>query len=478
MHFQQIFEPKLAQNSYLIGCQQTREAILVDPMRDIDRYVKIAREASLRIVAVTETHIHADYLSGAREFAERLGVKVYASNGGDADWRFKWVEAGRYAHEMLNHGDLFRIGNIEFQALLTPGHTPEHISFLVIDRGGAAENPMGILSGDFVFVGDVGRPDLLESAAGQTGAMVPAAKTLYASLQQFKELPHYLQVWPGHGAGSACGKALGSIPISTVGYELQYNPSLLATESEKMFVDYILDGQPEPPMYFARMKRDNRDGPNILGAIPQPELLPAQELRSLADNRDVALLDTRPWAEFRSGHLPGALFTPLDKSFNSVAGCYVTPDLPIYLLVEEENVREAVLDLIRIGLDDIRGYFTRASFDDYKQSGGVLTTIDEVDVRRFQEILDKEDIHLLDVRRAAELQEWGFLEGTQHIAHTRLLPRLAEVPNGKPIMVHCQVGVRSAYAAAFLQRNGYQVVNVAGGFSAWRHMGGKYVTNN
>lgn len=475
MYFQQIFEPKLAQNSYLIGCQQTGEAILVDPMRDIDRYVNIAQHASLRIVAVTETHIHADYLSGAREFAEQRGVKVYASNGGEGDWRFKWVSESDYPHQMLNHGDVFHVGNIEFKCLLTPGHTPEHISFLVTDRGGSAQNPMGILSGDFVFVGDVGRPDLLELAAGQVGAMVPAAKTLYQSLKQFKALPNYLQVWPGHGAGSACGKALGSIPISTVGYELQYNPSLLATESETMFVNYILDGQPEPPMYFARMKMDNRDGPAILGSIPEPEPGAEQDLHKLANNKETVLIDTRSWPEFRTGHIPGAIFAPLDKGFNSVVGCYVTPDIPIFLLIEDQDVQEAVLDLIRIGLDDIRGYFTKSTFRQYTENAGELSTIDEIDVRTFQQVLKTEDVHLLDVRRASELNQLGFLDNAQNIAHTRLSPRLSEIPNEKPIMVYCQVGMRSAYAAAFLKKNGYKVTNVAGGFSAWERMGGSTI---
>ncbi len=475
MHFQQIFEPKLAQNSYLIGCQKTGEAIIVDPMRDIHRYIEAASKASLKIVAVTETHIHADYLSGAQEFAHQLGVKVYASNCSDNEWRFDWVIESDYDHQLLKHGDAFQIGNIEFKTLYTPGHTPEHISFLVTDRGGAADRPMGILSGDFVFVGDVGRPDLLESAAGQNGAMKPAAQTLFRSLQQFKELPQYLQVWPGHGAGSACGKALGAVPMSTVGYELQFNQSLLATASERQFVDYILSGQPEPPMYFARMKFENRSGPAILGKLPKPKKLGSDQFKLFINNQDVALIDTRSWQSFRTGHIPGTIFAPMNKSFNTTAGCYVTPRMPIYLIIEENKLSEAIVDLIRIGLDDIRGYFTPDTLENYKTAGGELSSIDEIDVRSLKEKIENNNVHILDVRRASELAQTGQLEGAQNIAHTRLQPRLAEVLKDKPLMVHCLSGVRSSYASAFLKRNGYDVTNIAGGFNAWLKSGGTVV---
>lgn len=475
MHFQQIFEPKLAQNAYLIGCQRTGEAILVDPMRDILRYIEAAAQANLKITAVTETHIHADYLSGAREFAEQLGSKIYASNCGDDDWRFKWVENSKYDYQLLDHGDTFQVGNIEFKAVFTPGHTPEHMSFLVTDRGGSADRPMGILSGDFVFVGDVGRPDLLESAAGQSGAMKPAAQTLFKALQQFKELPAYLQVWPGHGAGSACGKALGAVPMSTVGYELQFNRSLQAASSEKEFVDYILTGQPEPPMYFARMKNDNRSGPAILGNLPKPKKLGHEQFNLFVNNHDVALVDTRKWQSFRTGHIPGAIFAPMNKSFNTVAGCYVTPDMPIYLIIEEKHLSEAVIDLIRIGLDDVRGYFTPDMLEHFKRSGGELETIAEIDVETLKEKIATNNIQVLDVRRESELAESGHIKNALNIAHTRLHPRLNELPKDQPLMVHCLSGVRSSYASAFLKWNGYDATNVAGGFTAWLKSGGDVV---
>ncbi|HEU4363978.1 MAG TPA: MBL fold metallo-hydrolase, partial [Candidatus Krumholzibacteria bacterium] len=293
MYFRQIFDQKLAQYSYLIGCQATGEAVVVDPMRDIDTYCDIAAQEGLRIVAAADTHIHADYLSGLRELAERPGVTAYASGEGDDDWQFEWLKGSGYAHRILMHGDQFMIGNIRFDVICTPGHTPEHLCFLVTDTASGSPIPVGLLSGDFVFVGDLGRPDLLETAAGQTGTMEASARTLYRSLDRFRALSPSLQLWPAHGAGSACGKALGAMPVSTVGYELAANRALLAATSEAAFVAYILEGQPEPPLYFARMKRDNRGGPRVLGKLPTPKRVAPNKLSDLSGAIGVAVLDTR-----------------------------------------------------------------------------------------------------------------------------------------------------------------------------------------
>jgi hydroxyacylglutathione hydrolase len=245
MFFKQIFEPRLAQYSYIVGCQANGEAVVIDPMRDIQQYYDIAEKEKLNIVAAADTHIHADYISGLREFAER-GVKVYASDEGDKDWKYEWLIGSAYSYRLLQDGDRFKIGNIEIKAIHTPGHTPEHIIFAVTDTASGAQEPMGYTTGDFVFVGDVGRPDLLESAAGMKDIMKPSAQTLYKSLIKFKRYPEYQKIWPGHGAGSACGKALGAVPDSTIGYELRYNASLAHTDSEENFVNFILRDQPEP----------------------------------------------------------------------------------------------------------------------------------------------------------------------------------------------------------------------------------------
>jgi hydroxyacylglutathione hydrolase len=472
MFFRQIYDEKLAEAAYLIGCQKTGEAIVIDPERDIDRYEDLARANGLRIVAVADTHIHADYLTGAREFAEK-GARVYLSDEGDADWKYEWLDkrsdGGRYDAVLLKDGDAFQIGNIRLRAIHTPGHTPEHLCYEVTDLGGGATEPMGVATGDFLFVGDLGRPDLLESAAGVEGIADPSAHRLYETVLKTRTWPDYLQVWPGHGAGSACGKALGAVPQSTVGYERRFNPALRAATSEQAFVDFILDGQPEPPMYFARMKRDNKLGPRVLGGVPKPrELSPAEFAR--IDGTKNAIVDTRPWDAFRKGHLRGALFLPLGKSFNTDAGSMIEERERIHLVVEAARLDEAVRDLVRIGLDEIAGWIDPSRLSEVFDAGGARATIDEIDVPAAKRLIDGSAPFVLDVRRRAEFTQ-GAIPGAHNVAHTRLLGRLAEIPReipgDAPILVHCQLGGRSARACALLAKHGHRVVNLAGGFSAW-----------
>ncbi len=453
MFFRQVFDTSLAQYAYLIGCQRTREAVVVDPERDVDRYFDIAAAEGLRLTAATETHIHADFLSGARELAER-GLTVYLSDEGGDGWRYGWADGRAYDVRLLRDGDSFSVGNVELAAVHTPGHTPEHLSFKVIDHGGGAHEPLGIVSGDFVFVGDLGRPDLLESAAGIAGAREPSARRLYGSLPRFLELPDYMQVWPGHGAGSACGKALGAVPVSTVGYEKRHNAALLAAEGgEQSFVESILEGQPEPPLYFARMKQLNRDGPPILGELPRPGRIPAVDLGRLAGRRDVAVLDTRlDRTAFMRGHLPGSIYAPLDKSFPTIAGSYVEASTPIYLLIETEHLAAAVKQLVRIGLDDVVAYAPPSAL---AETGVELAVTEIVDFARGEQA----SAFGLDVRRLAEF-ELGHVPGALNVAHTRLLAHHGEIPPGKPLMVYCQTGARAASAASLLERLGHEVLYV------------------
>lgn len=464
MYFKQIFEPKLAQYAYLIGCQASGEAIVIDPMRDIDQYEKLAEEEGLKIVAAADTHIHADFLSGLREFAAQ-GVKVYASDEGDQDWKYEWLINSDYDYQLLKDEDQFSIGNIHFQAWHTPGHTPEHLTYKVTD-GAAADDPMGLLSGDFIFVGDVGRPDLLESAAGQKGVMESSARTLYDSVTDFMKEPEYLQVWPGHGAGSACGKALGAVPESTVGYELRFNPSIKAASSEQNFVDFILEGQPEPPLYFARMKRDNRGGPRVLGNLPQPRRMNIDDFIERGHKDGAVILDTRERSAFMNGHISDSLLSPLDKSFNTVAGSFLKEDEAIYMVVDDHLLEEAIRDLIRIGLDDIEGYVTPADLAAYHDRGAQLDRIESIDYARARQILDADDVTVLDVRKATEYDE-KHIEGALNIAHTRLLERMEELPKDRPVLVHCLSGARASVSAALLERNGYEVKWVDDHINNW-----------
>src|SRR5699024_9454256 len=261
MLLERIYDEDLAQAGYLIGCQAKGEALVVDARRDISQYLDLAAAHDMTITAVTETHIHADYLSGTRELAAATGAQTYVSGEGGADWQYEF-DATR-----LHDGDEITLGNITVKAVHTPGHTPEHLSFLVTD-GAFADEPGYMLTGDFVFSGDVGRPDLLDEAAGGVDTRFAGARQIFARLRDtLLTLPDPAQVFPGHGAGSACGKALGSVPSTTVGYERKYSwwGRYLADNDEQGFIDELLDGQPDAPAYFGRMKRQNRRGPAIMG---------------------------------------------------------------------------------------------------------------------------------------------------------------------------------------------------------------------
>jgi hydroxyacylglutathione hydrolase len=459
MLVRQVFDPKLAQYAYLVGCPRSGEAIVIDPERDVDRYFELAAQNKLRLVAAVDTHIHADYLSGLRELAER-GLMVYASKEGGPDWQYEWLRDSPYRHRLLAHGDSFSVGYIEFHAVHTPGHTPEHLSYLIRDAGGGAKDFIGLASGDFIFVGDVGRPDLLETAAGAVGSMVPAARAQYGSIQQkFRGLPEFLQVWPAHGAGSACGKSLGDVPGSTVGYELRTNRSILVASDEESFVQFILAGQPEPPAYFARMKRDNRLGPKPLPSLPAPALLGAGDLKALDGRRDIVVLDTRTRDAFFEGHLAGSILAELDYQFCTIAGSYVAEQTPIFLVVDADRLDEAVRALVRVGLDRVDGYLTPDILADYARAGGVLARTTVIDMAALESRRLRGDVQVLDVRGKAEF-DTGHVPGAVNIPHTRVGLRLDELSRDTPLLVHCNSGARSAAAVSLLDRHGYEAVQV------------------
>ncbi len=475
MLLRMLYDDKLAQASYLLACQRSGEALIVDPQRDVDRYLDLAAREGVSITAIAETHIHADYLSGARELAERTGAKLHVSGCGGEDWQYRWLDSfsggGSYDAMRVRDGDAFTIGGISLRVMHTPGHTPEHVCFLVTDKGGGATEPMGVFTGDFVFVGDLGRPDLLETAAGTVGAKEPSARQLFVSVKRFLELADYVQVWPAHGSGSACGKALGAVAQSTVGYERRFNPAIrVAGEGESAFVAAILEGQPEPPLYFARMKRENRDGPAVLGELPRPSEMSARDLAGL-DAKACAIIDTRSWREFKQGHLPGSLYLPLNSSFPTDAGSFVRGGEPIYLILDGSRVEEGVRDLVRIGLDDVRGWCSPASLKAYAGGGGTMATSRDVDVREAAAYVRESGAFVLDVRRASEHAQ-GTLPGAKNIAHTRLAAHLTELPKDRPILVHCQAGGRSARAVALLRREGFDAVNLANGYAGWMAVNG------
>ena len=467
MFLRQITDPALAQNAYLIGCQRSGEAIIVDPERDLDRYFAVAAENGFKLTAVAETHIHADYLSGARELVERHGATAYLSEEGGPDWQFEWAKGNPKAR-FLKDGDTFKVGNIEFKALLTAGHTPEHLSFLVTDLGGGADEPVALLSGDFIFVGDVGRPDLLESAAGQAGVMKPSARTLYESLRRTASLPEHLQILPAHGAGSACGKALGAVPVSVLGYERRFNGALREAlhGTEDDFVRDILAGQPEPPRYFARMKRDNRIGPVLLpdGKLPHPRRIGAGDLAAWINVPGRAVLDLRSDRKaFMTRQLRDSIFAPLAGGKLTVsAGSYVEEKTRLLLVVQSEShLDEAVRQLVRIGLDEVEAWIPA---DEAIRAHEWTSTIPRIMTSEFVNALAEDpDALVLDVRGADEFAA-GHVEGAVNIAYTRLGARLADLPDRRPVYVHCGSGLRASMAVSYLAAKGIDVVHVDGNF--------------
>ncbi|MCH7944476.1 MAG: MBL fold metallo-hydrolase, partial [Armatimonadetes bacterium] len=280
MILKRFYDEKLAHASYLVGCVATGEAIVIDPGRNVDPYIEAANKEGVRITAVTETHIHADLLSGLRELSARTGAQMYLSDEGTEEWKYAFADDPKAT--LVKDGDSVRIGNVRLDVLASPGHTPEHISFILTDEA-AADQPLGAFTGDFVFVGDVGRPDLLERAANIKGTMEPGARQLFDSIQKFRSFDDGLIIWPAHGAGSACGKSLGGVPVSSLGYEKLSNWAL-KIDDEQEFVDEVLSGQPELPKYFAMMKKLNKEGPAILGGFKMPPRIGGDRVLDLLES--------------------------------------------------------------------------------------------------------------------------------------------------------------------------------------------------
>jgi hydroxyacylglutathione hydrolase len=463
MLFRRIYHDRLAQAAYLVACQASKEAIVVDPLRDPAPYLEAARQEGVTIVAVTETHIHADFLSGAAALATAANAQLLLSGVGAGPAGYD--RSAFPTADWLKDGSRIQLGKVRIDVMHVPGHTPEHIAFLVTDTA-VDDMPMGMLSGDFLFVGDVGRPDLLERAAGMQGTMEMSAQQLFTSLQRLVPLPDYLQVWPGHGAGSACGKALGAVPQSTLGYERRTNWAL-AIASEAEFVAHVLAGQPEPPAYFARMKKLN-----AAGVPPQPSFTPADaETLRRAIAAGALAVDVRAATDFAKGYLDGSINVPIGNSFLGWAGSVVPPDRDLVLvatpalrIAAEQTVRELRL----IGLDRVLGVLSTDLVA--APENGTLATLPSVPASALADA-PRRGTTVLDVRNRSEWEE-GHVPGARLIPLPELSARLDELRGAGPIAVHCQGGSRSAVAASVLRAAGFaDVVNVEGGYTAWLRAG-------
>jgi len=466
MYFQHVYDKTLAQASYFIGCQKEGVAIVIDPKRDVDTYLEIARQNKMKITHVAETHIHADFLSGSRELAALTGAKMYLSDEGGEGWQYE------FEHEGLRDGSIFKVGNLKFEVLHTPGHTPESISFLLTDTP-ASDKPVMIFTGDFVFVGDVGRPDLLEEAAGIKGTKDVGVKQMFKSVERFRDLAEYIQVWPGHGAGSACGKALGAVPSTTVGYEKVRNWALQHENDEPGFVKYLLEDQPEPPKYFAMMKKLNKTDRKLVTEVPQLKKLSKEDFKAAMD-KGVKVIDTRLKTDFAVGYIPGSINIQGNNAFATWMGWLISYDEPFILIADESTHDDLVRKLMRIGLDNIQGYVSDVQV--WKELGNKLETADNISIDQLKDILKTNHTQIVDLRGAAEFKS-GHIKGADNVFVGTLEKNLAKVKKDQQVVIHCQAGDRSSIGYSLLTKNGYRnVKNYSGGMSEWVNKGEPIIT--
>lgn len=457
MLLERIYDHDLAQASYLIGCQKTGDAIVVDPRRDIQEYLDLAARNGMQITAVTETHIHADYLSGSRELAHATGATLWVSAEGGPDWQYG------FEAERLHDRDTVTLGNITLQALHTPGHTPEHLSFLVTD-GAVTTEPGYLLSGDFVFAGDLGRPDLLDEAAGGVDTRFEGARQLFASLRDvFLTLPDHVQVFPGHGAGSPCGKALGALPSTSVGYERLYSwwGRHLAAEDEVGFIHELLDGQPDAHAYFGRMKHQNRQGPEVMGPRAGLAELDMDTVAAGLDNESLVLVDTRPVEAVHRGTVRDALSLPNPGKVASHGAWAYDPEqdsTPIVLLAEDGEQAHRLWDhLVRVGIDRVVGYVK--SIEGLPSSTPLVLSPADLD--------STDHALLLDVRSKGEYAD-GHIPGARQLNAGKVLWNLDALPRQRVIVTYCQTGIRNSVAASALRRAGFTIAELEGSYAGWQ----------
>jgi hydroxyacylglutathione hydrolase len=464
-----FYDERLAQASYLVGCVKTGEAMVVDPERDIAPYLQLAAKEGLRITHVTETHIHADFVSGSRELAAATGATIYLSDMGDANWKYQYAHepnTGRTSSSkcaintvLVTEGDSWLVGNIKVDVLHTPGHTPEHISFMITDTAGANQ-PMGVFTGDFLFVGDVGRPDLLEAAAGLMGTAEPGAHRQFQTVQRFKTLPDYLQIWPAHGAGSACGKALGAIPSTTLGYEKLFNPAFQIDE-EEAFVKWLLAGQPEAPRYFAQMKKVNKEGPALLKELPKPQALDRAAIDHLV-TKGAFVADLRGRTDYAAANIPGTISIPERKDFSTFVGWFIDYAKPFYFVTPSATAVEELLMALRsIGIDNVAGYALPEIVS------GKTDKLPEWSAQELATRLPQNGIVVIDVRNKSEYLE-EHIRGARHI-HLGALPKyLDQIPHDHTVITNCASGYRSQIAASLLRSRGFtNVVTLRDGKELW-----------
>jgi glyoxylase-like metal-dependent hydrolase (beta-lactamase superfamily II)/rhodanese-related sulfurtransferase len=454
MYFEQFYLSCLAHASYMIGSEGV--AAVVDPQRDVDLYLDEARKNGFRIEHVIETHLHADFVSGHQELAARTGAKIYVGARAGAT----------FPHAAVREGDEVRFGQCLLRFLETPGHTVESICILVTDLERSAE-PFAVLTGDTLFIGDVGRPDL---SPGYTPQQL--AGLLYESLQQkLLKLPDETCIYPAHGAGSLCGRQIGAERFSTIGKERMTNYALKAASRDE-FVHLLTDALPERPGYFARDAEINRTGASPLADLPP---LPALDAHAVlrSQQKGAVVLDTRPQADFGAGHIPGSVHIALSGQFAAWAGTLLGMETDIVLVAADaERVEESRLRLARVGIERLAGHLD-GGIEAWTRQSLVLDRVPQIPVQDLTSLMrdKKDEMQVLDVRRQGEWEE-GHIEGALLMPLNQLTRTMDNLDPQRTVAVHCKSGYRSSIATSLLQRAGFrQVINVTGGFDAWKAAG-------
>ena len=450
MLFKQYYLGCLAQASYMIGSEG--QAAVVDPRRDVDEYLREAAAAGLRIRYVVETHLHADFVSGHRELAERTGAEVV----------FGAKARARLPHRAVKDGDELRLGRVVLRFLETPGHTPESICVLVIDTE-ASPDPAMVLTGDTMFIGDVGRPDL---ASGPDATPADMAAALYDSLHgKLLELRDEVQVFPAHGAGSLCGKNISKETSSTIGEQRRRNYALQPMAKDQ-FVRMMTADLPEQPRYFAMDVAINREGAAPLDARPTPPALTPGAVRRMA-GEGAQVLDVRASADFGAGHVPGSTHVGLGGQFASWSGTLLDAARPIVLVADDEaRVREAAMRLARVGLEDVAGYLD-GGIDAWRRSGQPVADVPQIAVAELKRRLEGAGLQVVDVRRPGEYAA-GHVPGAESRPLDRLEQDIDGLDASRPTAVICAGGYRSSAATSLLRRRGFRdLANVVGGTGAW-----------
>ncbi len=455
MIFETVFTEGVAHLSYLIGDKATGKAAVIDPRRDVEVYIELARKHKLSITHAIETHNHADFVSGCRELADRTGTaKVYLSSEGGTRYG--------YAHERLRNGDRIDLGRVVLTARHTPGHTPEHMAYLAAESN-RADSPFAVFSGDCLFADSVGRPDLLGGDKTQG-----LANQLYRSLHDvFLKLDDGVRVHPAHGAGSPCGANIGDRLVTTVGYERRFNPAL-QIEDLKKFVRYVLDTAPPEPRYYPRVKKVNADGPGVLGRLPTAPPLPPGAFQRAVAAGTAQLVDNRQMLAFGGGHVAGALNIGPRAELSIWAGWMLDPQKPILLVLERDADLPVVLSqFVRVGFTKFAGYLL-GGMEEWDNAGLPLVPLPQMTVRELKDALPPRDLQVLDVRTP---QEWdgGHVPGASYVFLPELGRKLARLDKRKPLAVYCDSGYRASLAGSLLQAEGFtKVHNVPGSWKAWK----------